>query len=233
MNDYHLAQITTTDAIQATGPLYAAEFTRLTGTPWHYVDPRKPDDPDARRWSHSYQLVQTETGLAVTIYVDTTAKRAGASPSLPVLPNGGKYGTNTIWREWHFKSADGTEVHKPEAGVSYDRFLTAIQACAKRFVTMVYMPYAEVWPQVAQRIEEKASGYQEMERVAALLASEFNGRLSEHNRSDSTRTVYFSGNLPAVSVSFGGHLRVEHPSFTLETFRAYARATLEVKGIIR
>ncbi len=117
----------------------------------------------------------------------------------------------------------------PTASVSADRFLSEVPACAKRFYNLVYVPYAAVYPQVANKIAETAAGYREMDRVAGILVSEFNGKLSTNNRQDSTRTVYFPASLPSVTVQYGGHLRVEHPSFTLRTFKAYARAVLAQK----
>jgi hypothetical protein len=60
--------------------------------------------------------------------------------------------------------------------------------------------------------------------VSELLA-EFKGRIGEHNRGESV-TLYFPGPVPPVTVSAGGYLRLEHPGFTVRTFRAYARETL-------
>lgn len=133
-----------------------------------------------------------------------------------------------IWHDLRFPTAAGEfeKIEQPEAGVSLDRFHNEIPACARRFVKMVVTPYAAVYSQIVDKVKAAADSYVERDQVVSDLCREFNGRIGQHNRGQSV-TVYFPGNLPPVTVSAGGFLRLEHPSFNGRTLRAYFNAILE------
>lgn len=207
--------------IQATGPLYAAEFARLTGLAWSYVDLARPDEDRSDVWSRrGYNLREEGTGLLVSIYVSKHDKKAHASPVMPPRPDGTFSARPSIWRDYGIE-VDGTRSQDaPVAAVAYDRFFSAVPACAKRFVDHVYRPFAAVWSQVEARLASDVESYAARDKVAADLAAEFGGEVRTPRNGGSALSVRIPDG-PHIEVTAGGYVRLDHASFNLRTLRAY------------
>lgn len=231
---YHKEQRENAERVQATGPLYAAEFTRLSGSAWSYIDPIPPGG-ERDVWNmYGYKIRDVKTGREVYLYVSFSDKKVTASPSMPRLPNGtGDSGSPAAWREYGINDSKGNRVKDaPTAGVALDRFFTAVPACAKRFYTLVALPLAEYWPQVEATINLRLSAYSDRDKIAAELAAEFGGTFRKPPHGGEALYVSAPG-VPGFTVTAGGYIRLEHAGFTVRTLRAYLRAHLAEPADLR
>lgn len=217
--------------VQVVGPKYADEFSKLTGADWVYVDLRKPSDLEDRIARTSFMLTHTATGANVHVSIEAHTKKATCTVSVPDMPDGSQLATHTsrsMFRDYRFTNPDGTSADQPTAGVSLDRFFDHVPACAKRFVNMVAKPYISLYPQIVATIAEKKAGYEQRDIAAAELASTFHGEIHHLSRG---LTVHFNNGLPAVEVSYGGHVRfVYTPNVTRKTLGAMFQSIIEEQG---
>lgn len=228
--DYRREKQALTDKVQKIGPAYAAAFGKMTGTEWEYLDPRKAMESTDRFDVTGFQLRETVSGVMIGLYYSAYEGKANASPVLPKRPDGTPTGRPAIWRDFSLYTELNVKIQEPNAGVSGPRFLAEVDACARRFVKHVVEPYAALMPRIAARLAEWGGGLAERDAVVKLLCEEFGGEVSRNSRGSETNTIYFRNTgLPPVDVRMGGHLYISHPSFTLDTFRAYARAVLASK----
>jgi hypothetical protein len=228
MSEYMERQRTRADVIQEKGPAYAAAFGKITGKMWRYVDPRKPGDIDSA-WHTGFTLDEVGTGITIGVHERSREGKMVASVNWPSIPDGGAHGGLALLRDFYVVRDEKHVKESPEAGVSFGRFMGEVDACARRFVKLVYVPALDYWPDVLNHIASKRENFSVRDRVLAELGAEFGGMV--HNNSNGSIRMHFPGSLPTISVGEAGHIRLDYtPTFSAATLRAYFNAVLAEKS---
>jgi len=215
--------------VHAVGPAYAAEFRKQTGKAWRYLDPRKPGESNWYNDSH-FSLTEIESGIVLSLHHNSHDKKVNCSAVMPDMPNGGPHGARAAFRDFYIQDdKGGTLKVTPDAGVAFDRFLSEVPTCARRFLKLVYAPMVVYWPQIQERIAGRIEAFAERDRVAAAIAREFKGTVKSDvaGRGSESAYVHLPSPLTGVEVAAGGHIRMNYPpSFNLHTLRGYFTACL-------
>jgi hypothetical protein len=211
------------------GPQYAEAFTKLSGLEWVMIDPRQSDDEENRIVRTSVALKDTVTNASVMLTIDRHNKKVICTPATPPLPDGETaHGAITSFRDFDIRDAMGHRVDRPEAGVSLDRFLTNVPACAKRFYSMVVAPYLNVYPQVLAKIAEREIGYARRTEVVSDICRAYHG--TAVTRGDRTYIVFRESSLPSLYVMFGGRFEFDRaPTVSRRVLDVMFKTMLEEK----